>query len=145
MHSPAQSLTCPEEICKWMSSALFSRQEVCSGPTGPTTYLCHHVCCGCSVLPHWFGSIIAKIYFFDLLAQRDLDVLCFFSPPAVPGLPERCVSHLEKRCQPAGGCHPTRLWEHDVDQRPEELHLQRRWWEFLPTQNNIIFVQRLLK
>lgn len=83
--------------------------------------------------------------FFDLFAQRDFDVLCFCSPPAVPGLPERCVSHLEKRCQPTGGCHPTRLWEHDVDQRPEELHLQRRWCVFLSTQNKMIFMHCLLK
>lgn len=80
----------------------------------------------------------------DLFGQCDLDALCFCSPPAVPGLPERCMPHLEKRRQPAGGCHPTRLWEHDMDQRPEELHLQRRWCVFLPAQTKMFFVQCVL-
>lgn len=56
----------------------------------------------------------------------------FSSPSSVTGLSERCLSHLEKRREPAGRCHPPRLWKHDVDQRTQELHLQGGWFVFWP-------------
>lgn len=129
--------------------SIFSSQDVSSGHTGSTTCLCLQFleifflvfCRATLVLCTDYYYYYYYYVQFNLLSKWEFSYavlfflfFIFYSPSAVPGLSKWCMSHLEKRCQPAGGCHSSRLWKYDLDQRPKELHLQRRWCVFLPVQ-----------
>lgn len=114
-------------FCVLTKYIIFTGKEVLSGHTGKTTYLplvMWSICFGL-VMSHIVCHV--PIHFSPLC---DIHVLLLHSPSSVPGLSKWCLSHLEKWRQPASGCHSSRLWKHDLDQRAQKLHLQRRWCVF---------------
>lgn len=100
----------------WGRLFISASPEVVTDHTGSTTYL---------TINSW--NICLQLI-MGLCANPNI----FCSPSSVTGLSQRCLSHLEKRREPAGGRHAPRLWKHDVDQRTQELHLQGRWFVFRP-------------